>query len=307
MTLPLLVVILFLAASLVWVGANLPHLIGFTATVLDWCQSILALCLSYTSVIKAALIWAGTLTIALGFVYGATMALWRFLKGRRAIKKFPVLYNKAKGTGTGVRLIKDDELNAAFTYGLIRPRIYVSTGLLNKLSRDELRAVLLHEIHHKKNRDPLRFFLLSFLEDAFFYLPIGGYIKRRLQHIKERAADDAVIDRTKDPLGLAGALLKVAGHNGSERDIMVLQPASIKGFGFIEARIRRLVGEEERILPPALRTVVSSALVAAFMLISISLPVFASTFDPGSCDMKHCSVHVEKMGANCKSHCELKH
>ena len=312
MTLTLLIVVSLLAGSLLWIGLNLPHLVGFTASVLDWCQGLFASCLSYVPVIKAGFIWAGIITVVLGVAYAVVMAAWRLRKGHLVIKKLPVSHRE----GTTVCLINDNALNTAFTYGLIFPKIYVSTGLLKRLSRDEVHAVILHETHHKENRDPLRFFLLSILKDAFFYLPIGDYIKARLTHSRERAADDRAVLSTNDPYVLAGALLKVAGGYGGT---VVAESASIKGFGSIEGRIRRLIndGEKEALAGPPRKAIWVSLMVAVVLFVSVALPISAATVDPSKCDMSHCAMHERighegpsqqtQMSDDCKAHCELKH
>ena len=314
MTFTLLLIILLLTGSFLWIAVNLPHLVGFTASVLDWCQGVLTSCLSYVPIIKAGFIWAGIITVVMGVAYAVVMAALRLRKGHLAIKKLPVSHKE----GMTIRLINDDSLNTAFTYGLIFPKIYVSSGLLKRLSRDEVHAVILHEMHHKKNRDPLRFFLFSILKDAFFYLPIGDYVKARLTYSRERAADDRAVHSTNDPYVLAGALLKVAGGDPMV-DAAAIESASIKGVGSIEGRIRRLIGEGEGegVATPSRKALLISLMVAVVLFVSAALPISAATVDPAKCDISHCAMHErtahEKMGHekemsdDCKAHCELKH
>ncbi len=175
-------------------------------------------------------------------------------------------------------------------------------------SREEVRAVMLHEIHHRKNKDPLRSLLLDLARDAFFYLPIGGWQARRFHHMRELAADDAVLNRTGAPLELASALLKVAWH-GNDVDLRAAQPASIiggRGGGSAEGRIRRLVeGTEERMPRAPFRVYALSLIIACALILSISLPLRASNYDPGYCDMKTCAPHVDEMGESCTVHCDI--
>ncbi len=49
-----------------------------------------------------------------------------------------------------------DERPFSFCYWFLRPRICLSTGLVERLDPDELRAVLYHERYHLRQRDPLR-------------------------------------------------------------------------------------------------------------------------------------------------------
>jgi hypothetical protein len=301
LSLTAIIAILFIASTVVWLGISVPHLVGFTTSLIEWCRSIFELCMSYSSVVTGIFLWTGVVALGGGVLYAVLKGGLSLLKSYRGIRRLPL-----SDRGLSLALIKDDSVKVAFTHGLIRPKIYVSTGLLNSLTRDEIRAVLLHEIHHKKNRDPLRFFLVTLLRDTFFYLPIGGYITKRLHAMKERAADDAVVKRTADPFAFAETLLKVARF-GADMSLGIARIASIRGSGSVEGRIRRLVeGREGREERPRFRVIFLSVLVAATLLLSVSLPLSSSTRDPGSCDMGHCSTHVETIGNSCRVHCAEK-
>ena len=126
--------------------------------------------------------------------------------------------------------------------------VAVTTGILNKLDRAELEAVLAHELTHIKNRDAMVLTLASFLSSiAFFVLRSsivlgygygGGYGRRRgregqaavfvylaalavwvisffliraLSRYREFAADRGGAIITGAPSQLSSALLKISG------------------------------------------------------------------------------------------------
>ena len=60
----------------------------------------------------------------------------------------------------------------AFCLGFWRPSIWITEGLLNLLSDQELAAVLAHEVYHYQHRDPLRLLISRALKSAFFFLPV---------------------------------------------------------------------------------------------------------------------------------------
>lgn len=60
----------------------------------------------------------------------------------------------------------------AFTYGLLRPRVVLSSGLQRALTEPETRAVFLHEQAHVRRRDPLRRFIPGLISAFFFYFPV---------------------------------------------------------------------------------------------------------------------------------------
>ena len=90
----------------------------------------------------------------------------------------------------------------AFCAGLLQPRVYVSTGALERLGEAELAAVVAHEAHHAARRDPLRILVARAIGDAYSL----GALPRREQALAELAADAAVV-RTRGAAPLASALL----------------------------------------------------------------------------------------------------
>ena len=294
---------LFVVSIIAWLGVSIPLLFGFTASVAQWCRGVFELCLSSSSIVTSILLWGGTAALGGGLLYGLVKGGLSLLKSYRAIIKLPLA-----DRGLSVALIMDKSVKVAFTHGLIRPKIYISTGLLASLTREEARGVLFHEIHYKKNRDPLRIFLATLLRDTFFYLPVGGYITRRFHAVKERAADDAVIKRTGDPLVFAETLIKVAKF-GVDMRLDIARTASITGSGSLESRIKRLVddkGEDEREERPRFRVVFTSVILAVALLFSASLPLLASTHDADTCDMLQCATHLESNGPSNGEHCSKK-
>jgi Zn-dependent protease with chaperone function len=72
----------------------------------------------------------------------------------------------------------------AFTLGIIRPRVYVSTHLLDTLSPAQSAVVMAHERGHQRRRDPLRRLILQ--AAATLHLP---HVRRRLLDAHELAVE----------------------------------------------------------------------------------------------------------------------
>src|SRR5206468_294310 len=62
----------------------------------------------------------------------------------------------------------------SFTYGMAQPKVAVSNGLLESVSKGELAAVLHHERYHVVNYDPLKVVLARSLPDSLFFVPALG-------------------------------------------------------------------------------------------------------------------------------------
>jgi beta-lactamase regulating signal transducer with metallopeptidase domain len=143
---------------------------------------------------------------------------------------------------------------AAFCTGLLRPRVVVTEGLLERLGRNERRAAVAHELAHAQGRGPLKVSLARLASRSLFWLPVLGDLADRYLFLAEVEADRAAVGRTSRS-ALAGALLEVLA--------VPRLPASVGLADFAGARIERLVDPEAR-TPPLFRrsSIVLSALAA---------------------------------------------
>lgn len=297
----LVTISIVIIAAFGWLLNSLPDLLEFTSNIVSWCKGIFLQCFGYLLILKIFLIWSGMVAAGAGLLYGVARGIWDTMKANNAIRALP----KAD-YGLGIILIKDD-IQVAFTHGLLNPRVYISSGLIQSLNRHELNAVVLHELYHKRHRDPLRFLLLSVIKDTFFYIPLGRYLFGLLHSLQEKAADDAAVSAMNEPIGLASALIKIARSG-----CVALGPASIKGFGKgfggVEVRVKRLIeGRDEGLKLPGWRSIVSSLLAIGILSASLALPLYASSslHDNSVCSKGHCPIYMNKMEQECKSHCKI--
>lgn len=293
MAAPLLLVAI-LAISAAWLLFALPALIFFTGSVLEACQSLLVMCVEFLSVGKLAFFWSGAVLLASGIAYAAVRGAAAVACTNRAIKKLPVRY----GPG-GLAVIKDDSVRAAFTHGLLKPRVYLSTGLLKSISSEEAKAVLLHEINHKKRRDPLRFLAFAFLRDAFFYIPAARQLASYSRLKREEAADDAAARSSCGPITLASAILKVARNN-----IYLPVPSITGSQADVSGRIRRLLEGKKAVFSITPGKAAASAAVALLLAASLAMPIYAGSLSH-DCTMERCETHADMLD-DCKTHCSHK-
>lgn len=133
-----------------------------------------------------------------------------------------------------VRLVEDAD-PMAFCFGLARPRIHLTTGAVELLSEPEREAVLAHEAHHVRCRDPLRLLLMRSLADGLFVLPALRRLSMRYASLIELAADEAAERSTpQGAKALSSALLAL----GTRPDAAVV--------GISPERVDRLLGGGSR-------------------------------------------------------------
>jgi beta-lactamase regulating signal transducer with metallopeptidase domain len=154
-----------------------------------------------------------------------------------------------------VRIFKDQN-PLAFTAGFFSPKIYLSTALTEAFDNDELKAVVLHESHHQKKKDPLKSLLLSFLADFLFFVPIAQFFKKSCFLALEVSADSYCAAHNVDPLEIACALLRVQKRPRVNASWF---------FDQNQERIRALLGQPIRVFPSLNKIIVSLALLVIIL------------------------------------------
>ncbi|MFQ5427547.1 MAG: M56 family metallopeptidase [Thermodesulfobacteriota bacterium] len=296
-------VALLIVSFILWTLAATPVFIGITTSIVELCHGIFTRCLGYAGLLRFAFLWAGGLILLSGLVFAAVRAAVTLFSSARAIRRLPL--KKKLVAEKNIILIEDRTISTAFTHGIIRPRIYISRGLMESLEAAELRAVLNHELCHKNNYDPLRFFLLSILKDIFYFVPLAAYVYGFLGERQEKRADDWAVASMGGPLSLAGALLKLSGGAAARP----VERTSILGrHGAVEGRIRRLLGEEREakaVRGPRGSTIFVSLILPLFLLISLGMPLKdAMPSKITTCTTSHCSKHKARPDRHCHTHCE---
>ena len=105
-------------------------------------------------------------------------------------------------------MVVESRTTLAFCAGYLRPRIYLSTGSLQLLPQDELRAVVAHEAYHAKRFEPLRLLVARVLADALFFIPALSVMSQRYASLCELAADRAAVEKGSNSSVLARAMLR---------------------------------------------------------------------------------------------------
>lgn len=117
--------------------------------------------------------------------------------------------NATYGSGERHFVIVSQPAPLAITMGFIHPKIVLSTGLVNLLEKEELEAVIAHEMAHLKSRDPLTYFIMTLCSSVIWYIPILKWLNQQYRILKELAADDFAIEKQETSIHISSALLKM--------------------------------------------------------------------------------------------------
>ncbi len=188
--------------------------------------------------LAALVVVAGVVRGALGLV--GTRRLVRDWARRARPVVFP---------GIGLPAFRVDEgFPIVAMTGCFWPRLYVSESVLRHCTRDELEAILSHEIGHLRRGDTWKRLLLRACPDLFALTPLGARIEGLWTEAAEHAADDhAAAPGRARAMDLASALIRVARLGGSGR-LATLPLATLYRGGGVADRVSRLLEQP----PPAL-------------------------------------------------------
>jgi bla regulator protein BlaR1 len=96
--------------------------------------------------------------------------------------------------------------------GIFSPVLFLPQGLTERLSRQQLQAILAHERCHLQRRDNLTAAIHMLAEAFFWFHPLVWWIGARLVEERERACDAAVLSAGNDPEIYAEGILDVCQY-----------------------------------------------------------------------------------------------
>ena len=147
-------------------------------------------------------------------------------EAERWLGEYVALVSKFESVPPVELRVKEDPKPIAMAVSGPRHVVIVSTGLLSSLDRDEVEAVVTHELMHVKNHDS-RFKVFSTVMSRFmFFDPFSKFFDPAVHREREYLADEMSGRTTGKPGSLASALLKIHEKaNGG--------PPALSGLGIV--------------------------------------------------------------------------
>jgi Zn-dependent protease with chaperone function len=225
--------------------------------------------LSYPAANTGAIIV--TLLAGLGLLM-AGAAAWALAREFLADRRFKRAIAARSPLPLQGALIINDERPQAFCAGLLRPRVYFSTGVLELLDPPALSAVLAHERHHARRHDPLRLACGRVLAAGLFFIPSLRRLIERQHALAELSADEAAVLTTGgDRSALASAMLSFSQASGAD------------AVGIDPERVDYLLGEPIQWRLPVvlcLGTAVALSLLIALAVLAAHAAAGSATLAP---------------------------
>lgn len=185
----------------------------------------------------------------------------------------------------------EDERPRAFCAGLLRPRVYISSGAIAALDEPSLNAVLLHERRHAHSYDPLWLATGRILARALFFVPGLRRLAAQQEALAELSADESAIDAApENRSALARAMLSFAEESDSG-----------EAAGIDPARVDHLLGEPPRLPFPAILCLAGLAVLALIVAIAVlagQLAAGSATLAPPFLSSQPCIVVLAMIPAS---------
>jgi Zn-dependent protease with chaperone function len=186
---------------------------------------------------------------------GALLRLWREQRLLARLPRAPaddVGFVSLAGLDANVPIeVVPSPTASAFCSGVLRPRVLITAGLLERLSAEEQVAAVVHELEHARARGPLKVASARAVARTFFWLPALGDLLDRYVLLCELAADRAAISRTSRS-ALAGALVEVIQSRSPAGALGMADFAAIRIDRLVAAAFAIAMGISLALSPPAL-------------------------------------------------------
>jgi beta-lactamase regulating signal transducer with metallopeptidase domain len=261
----------FSALYLLGAAAGLPTPVEtqptFLGTALAAATPVISPALSLRPVQAAA---PSLITPALSIAWAAVALVLavRWLRGWRAAELLSRAARPAPGALPDVRVTEADiEPSVARVF---EPVVLLPSALLGRLSDSQLAAVMAHEREHIARHDNLKAYVHRLVETLFWFHPLVWLIGRQLTEERERACDEAVLDRGHDPAEYAGGILAVCRHCAAAHSPHAM--AAIAGD--LTAR-RHILGSR----PPMALGFIKALVLSACTLAVGAVPIVAGAMD----------------------------
>jgi heat shock protein HtpX len=219
-----------------------------------------SVCTSWVALISASFLSAGASGV-LGYNLGGWMvrAVYgcRRVSGDELGELHPCISEMARGAGIrapDIYLIESSRPTIFSHGGRGGPSVFVSVGLLETLTRDEVLASVGHEVAHIKNRDTLWRSVASSLKLASLFNLAGFLLEPVLARDLEFLADEEGARLSGRRHALVSALVKMSqatprGLDGALLGVLSLSPFAARGGRWrlfsshppVEERVRRLL------------------------------------------------------------------
>ncbi|PWU69985.1 BlaR1 family beta-lactam sensor/signal transducer [Gracilibacillus dipsosauri] len=188
-------------------------------------------------------------------------------------------------------------VKSPMTFGIFKTYIILPSHAKAWLSTDEIKYILLHELHHYKNKDIATNFLIVLFQILYWYNPLIWMAFREMRLDREIACDRAVLNTLDQNQHVAygNTIIMFADKSSLSRQFaMVNQLTSSKKQ--LKKRIERIAAFTMETKLLQLKSILIFILLAGFVVSQIPI-VSAMTYDDDRIDFDNNNTVYEDLSA----------
>jgi beta-lactamase regulating signal transducer with metallopeptidase domain len=163
------------------------------------------------------------------------------------------------GLQKGIDIVESAMVRTPMVVGHLKPLILFPMGIINRLTPEEVEAILAHELAHVMRKDFIFNILQSVVEALFYFHPAVWWLSSQIRNERESACDDIAIELINSKINYARALVAI-----QEMAYFPLTPS----LAFAGQRKSQLMVRMQRILnQPNNKTNIMEKLIATCSLL----------------------------------------
>jgi beta-lactamase regulating signal transducer with metallopeptidase domain len=141
-----------------------------------------------------------------------------------------------------VIIIASDTFSIPFTMGIIKPKIFIPSSMIQNSHQPILNAAIAHEMAHIKRIDAFWLTVQNLINIFFFFNPIVWFASREINQAREQICDQLVLKSDQiEPANYASAILDTLRFNLSRFPALNFVPALITNKQIIQQRIKTIM------------------------------------------------------------------
>ncbi len=193
-------------------------------------------------------LWATIATIALARVVFGLGSLQRLRRrcsgsdGTALVVDFADLV-RTHCPSRKVELLVSPQVTVPAAIGFLRPAVILPEWIVEEMSADEVRQILIHELSHLRRYDDWTNLVQKIVQAFLFFHPAIWWMERRMSMEREMACDDAVLMRTANARSYAECLARMAEKTFLRRGLAMAQ-AAVSRVRQTSLRVARILGTD---------------------------------------------------------------
>ena len=179
---------------------------------------------------------------------------------------------RLEGHTPRIRLLSSNQAIEPGVFGIVRPELMWPAGIEDRLSDEQIEAILAHEVAHVRRRDNLAALIHMLVEAVFWFHPLVWWIGARLVDERERACDEDVVGRGTEPDVYAESILKTCQFYIESPLVCV---AGVTGSD-LKKRVEHIMKNDAHVALSALKRVSLGAALVAAIAIPVAIGIVTS-------------------------------